>query len=817
MLGDFLMHDFDDSFVDGDDPKSSQIVWDAIQDAEREFQPWQHFVDRIETMLSCSGNLSIGQSRFFSDREFDIWWASLEIMKPAIYTKPPQPVVTPRFSDRDPVAAKASEILERCLVSTFDRGDINEALFGVRDDLIIGGRGEIRVTYETDAKGGGQRVCNDHIDRCDFLHEPARKWTEVGWVAFAAHLTKREFKKRFKTWVASNSIDTLPFCDTEDASRRYGYDGSNVERLKVWEVWHKADDRVYWVCEGCQTFLDEQPPYIKLDGFFPCPKPAYGTKRSRTMIPVPDYIRYEHAINQINVLTRRVYALLDRVRLAGFYAGGGDVGTAVETMLSEADSAMMLIPVSGAALSASGGDFIQWIPLAEIAQTITGLIEARRELINNFYELSGISDIMRGATEAQETLGAQQLKQQNGSIRIRDKVLEMTRIAVDAARITAEIIAEKFDEDTILEMAQMELPTAAEIKKKIKELEESAAKEMEDLEQEVASTVQQAAASGEQMPPEAQQQAEQQFQEKQQEIIARYQPMISDLGKTVTREQVFKLLRKNKSRSFSIEIQTDSTILTDENAEKAARAEFLTAFGSAITAVQPLLMAGEAGATLAGGMIKFAVAPYRAGRELDGMIDAFVDQAPQMAAAMQKQNGEGEDAGLAEAQMKLAEAEQMKAQAQTAKVQADSQLKQAELQGKMQEFQLKMAAEQAKAQDAQNKLQLEGETLRGKLAEQDAKINLMQAQTAEILTGIGLDARKQDLEEYRAAADIEARAVDQTLDAEREQRETMNSEREAVMAEASFVSGEQRAARGEDRADRQQSFAETQAERDGRA
>src|SRR3546814_14443536 len=97
-----------------------------------------------------------------------------------------------------------------------------------------------------------------------------------------------------------------------------------------------------------------------------------------------------------------------------------------------------------------------WLPLNELAQAIQGLIEARSQLIQDFYQLSGISDIMRGATEAQETLGAQQLKSQYGSVRVREKSAELQRVAADAVKIAAEIIAENFSKETVLDMSQME-------------------------------------------------------------------------------------------------------------------------------------------------------------------------------------------------------------------------------------------------------------------------------------------------------------------------------------------------------------------------
>ncbi|OPE72578.1 hypothetical protein BEU27_30200, partial [Bacillus anthracis] len=193
------------------------------------------------------------------------------------------------------------------------------------------------------------------------------------------------------------------------------------------------------------------------------------------------------------------------------------------------------------------------------------------------------------------------------------------------------------------------------------------------------------------------------------------------------------------SRGFAFEIASDSTILTDEIQEKASRNEFLTTFSGASQALQGLAQMGPAGSALAGGMLNFVLGPYRIGRELDGLIDNFIDEASNY---QPPQEG-GEQQALIEAQNKLAEAEMAKAQAQMAKVQADAQLKQAELQGKMQDLQLKAQKDAAQFEIEQGKLQLQlskqEQEFAAKMADMEAKTNLMQAQTAEILAKIGLD------------------------------------------------------------------------------
>lgn len=785
-----------DTMRDPEEPRSSELILSALNESKKEFQPYWDYCDYIDKLVGAVGTLQVARGDFFTDQEFDLFWASLEILKPATYCKPPQAVVAPRFADRNKVASVASELLERCINSTFEREDFDETMLEVRDDLIIAARGVIRSTYEDGGKKG-KRVCNDQVDRKDFLHEPARKWQEVGWVAFAAYLDKKAFGDRFK----GVDADKAQYNVRRDKTDNTLVD--TVAKCKVWEVWHRADDKVYWVTEGVETVLDEKKPFIDLEKFFPCPRPAYGTRRRRSLIPVPDYVRYERTLEQINTLTSRVYNLLEWIKVKGLIPAGGDTATAVETAMANVEDDVLLIPVPAVALMQSAsGNLVQFLPLQEFAATVTELLNDRRELINNFYELSGISDIMRGATEAEETLGAQQLKSQYGSIRVREKIDELQRIARDSARITAEILAEKFDQETLLAMSQMEIPTKADLKKRIKELEDGAKKELDALEQQAQAAAEQAQASGQQIDP---QQAEQQFNQAQQEIIGRTQAQLQAIAKEVPIEDVMSFLRDQKTRAFAIDIETDSTVMTDELAEKQARGEFLTAFAGASTAVQPLLMAGEPGAKLAGAMLKFSLAPFRAGRELDGLIDDFVDAAP---SALAQQGGNEGEAALAEANMQLAQAELKKAEAAIAKVQVDAQSKQ-------QEMQLKAAEAQAKAQEAQQKLALELEQTRGSIAETEARIEKIMAEIQKMGIDASNQTRQQTREDVKTVADIQMRQTDQAMNAMNSDRDAQFRGREMERGERQQSFSEQQASRGEDRADRQQDFAERQAQREG--
>ncbi len=809
-MAEYIEEEYADTLEVSDDPKSSARVLSAIKKAERSLAAWQTLCDRIDNIYSRDSYVDSD----WRDPDYDLFWASMEIMKPAIYAKPPVPVVSPQFKDRRQLQNVTAELLERTAISSFERGGMDEAMCCTRDDLIFYNRGQIWLTYETDEKGGGKRVCTEHLDRKDFLHPPARKWSEVPWVARRAWMTREEMKTRFQKKsqdAYKNATLAAPVALTE-------IDGATDHSCKagVWEVWHKADNRVYWVSEGVSVMLDEGEPHLHLRGFFPCPRPAYGTLRPRTLVPVPDYTRYAGHFKKINSLTKRIYDLLDMVRMKGLIPSGGEIGDAVEQVVRDDQDTSLLIPVPGAALLASGGaaSFVQWLPLDQIAAAITGLIQARAELFSDFDRLSGISDIMRGETEAEETLGAQQLKSQYGSVRVREKIDELQRVARDVTCIAAEIMADNFDSATLLEMSQMEIPTKADLKKKINEIETDARQEMTDLGKKAKGMAQQPQQSGQQIDPA---QAQQQLQQAQQQIISKYAPQLKQLSEQVPLEDVMKLLRDDKARGFAFEIATDSTVLTDEIQEKAQRNEFLTVFTGATQGLMQLASMGEPGAKLAGEVLKFVLQPYRVGRELNSVIDEFIDAAPQMAAAASQGGDQEAQQAIADANQKLAQAELQKAQASMLKVQADAeknaaehQRKIGELQAKVQkdgqDYQAKIADAQSRAADAQSKYDLV-----------TAQVDKLRAETAAILNSIGLDERAQQVDEYKAATDVQMRQTEQAQAAIGQQHGMAMDASKAGLAdrqqqhtERQSASADQRANRAEDRADRQQAFAERQ-------
>lgn len=426
------------------------------------------------------------ETKTSAERQFAMLWANVEVLKPVVYSRQPKPVVSRRFNDQDQIGRQVSEVLQRSLVSIFERSNVDLCLRSVRDDFLLVGRGTGWVRYQP--KFETQTIGEETIDAVtdetlgfdfvhwgDFLHPKGQRWELLPWVGRRVYLDKATFLKRFagqgmvgkdgspvdgdKLWAAVSGNDP--------ASSVYG--GNRADRgtpkgmAGIHEIWSRRDNQVIWIAKTYPEFLDRQPPLYSLHDFFPCPRPAYGTLTTDSLIPTPDYVFYQDQAEEIDELTAKIGALQDSLKLVGFYPAGaeGEISTAIEKAIMPGSKDMMIpVPAWSAFVTAGGSkQMIEWLPVDMVLEVLKGCVELRKQLIEDVYQITGVSDILRGDTEASETATAQNIKAQWGSIRIRDRQAEMARFARDLARIAAEIIAEKFQPETLWRMTGLMFPT----------------------------------------------------------------------------------------------------------------------------------------------------------------------------------------------------------------------------------------------------------------------------------------------------------------------------------------------------------------------
>src|SRR5207253_2487508 len=167
-----------------------------------------------------------------------------------------------------------------------------------------------------------------------------------------------------------------------------------------------------------------------LEAFFPCPEPLSATMTNDTMIPVPDYAESQDQYIQIDDLTKRIDILTAACKVAGAYDAANP---ALKRIFQEAQEPN-LIPVDGwAAYLEKGGlkAAFDLVDTSNIAKVLEILIEVRAKIMEDLDRTTGISDIMRGTSDARETMGAQRLKTNNSSTRLQERQDDMARFCRD--------------------------------------------------------------------------------------------------------------------------------------------------------------------------------------------------------------------------------------------------------------------------------------------------------------------------------------------------------------------------------------------------
>jgi hypothetical protein len=656
------------------EPKSAKAWLNLLLESEKAFERWNDHCDNIDRVYASLERLA-QPSR---DKEFQMLWANIEVIKPAIFARPPNPVVVPKFKDRRPVYQAASEVMERAVTVAFDMAHITELMKQIRDDLALINRGVAWCRYES-GKGNGyydhEKVCIDFKHRRDFLHSVSRCWYEVTWVAAASYLTRAEARQRFYRY-SGDAYQEAEYKVDKESKEVGGAD--ERERAKFWEIWHKGERRVVWVAQGAEDILDDADPHLDLQDFFPCPCPAYGTLQRGSLVPVPDSLQYKDQLDEINMLTGRIHALSDSLEAKGFYpSGGGELAEAIERAVKIKTPGEVLVPINNWAAFGGSKEVIIWMPIAEVAGVIKEVVALRKQVIDDVYQITGLSDIMRGETDARETLGAQNLKAQFGSSRIKDKQLEMVRIARDLVVICSEIITEKFADDTIIQMSQTQVPTKAIQLFQVNQLKGKLQQIMAQAQSPQVQQIRQ------QDPQQLQQMAQQAGVQADQ-----IQGQIEEVTNKPNLDQVLGFLRDNRAKCFVLDIETDSTIIIDEKAEKEARTEFTSVLGTVLPQLAQMIATEPQTADFCGQVLKFITAPFRAGRQLDGAIDDLAE--------MMKTKGEqprGDDPTTATNKTAI-QIEQIKQQTEKEKNQTMNQLKAQELQMKDQHEKMKIASQE---------------------------------------------------------------------------------------------------------------------------
>ena len=115
-------------------------------------------------------------------------------------------------------------------------------------------------------------------------------------------------------------------------------------------------------------------------------------------------------------------------------------------------------------LKSAGGikNIVDFMPIEQYINALQALALRRQDLVNAIYEITGVSDIMRGSSNSNETATAVVKKTNFGTLRNQDRQNDMQRFIAEIFKIKAEIICEHFSKDKLLSFLPIDERTTSE-------------------------------------------------------------------------------------------------------------------------------------------------------------------------------------------------------------------------------------------------------------------------------------------------------------------------------------------------------------------
>jgi hypothetical protein len=462
-----------------------------------------------EIIERYEGQLAPGMST-----SFNILHSNVETLRPNLLGAVPQPDVRRRNSpppaegqegppqQTPSTDREAAELIERALRYMNDSSDYLGEGEAIITDLLLTGRGTGRIRYvptmvrrrepleRIDLEDGSaafftanmnevapedvieegeasfaeieelhfERADMEHVAWDDFRHTPARRWQDVRWVAFRHYFSREELEQAFGKGKAAKTSTTVQVSAHSAAQHKNSAQPDLFSKAEVWEIWDKVDRKILFVSEGNPTSplltVEDGPEYYNLENFFPCPEPIRTISSPRSLLPIPEFVIYQDLADELDEITSKIRNIVDTIDLKGAYDGSFPQ---LATIFSQRERLVPIEDWRGLVDKNGLQGIIDFIPIDDAVRAFVALTEQRKLLLDTIYQTVGLSDLTRGQSDARETATAQRLKGDFGSLRMTPRQRNVQQYLRDLMRIQAELIAEKFEADTLELITGMDL------------------------------------------------------------------------------------------------------------------------------------------------------------------------------------------------------------------------------------------------------------------------------------------------------------------------------------------------------------------------
>lgn len=432
---------------------------ERIEMAEKREDQWIRDAKAAETAYLADDDSEEGEVP-----RFNILHSNVETIVPSIYNSTPAPEIRPRHNMKDPVGKVVSDIYERAISTQIDDNRMDAEIEKLAQDAFMAGRGIVRVKFDADevpaqvgvsrvydpesgeeyeqeveiapARLVNERIVYENVSWRDYREGPAKRWRDVPWVAYRHEVSEEERERLEDRGITDKTKEKYEAVDED-------------KDCAVWEIWCKESQKVYFVVEDSSKLISMRDDPMGLTGFFPQAEPVQPVTGTGQRRPVCPYSIYKKLAEELDTATKRINAIMKGLKVRGAIAADAE---AIEMLAQAGDNE--LVPVANIEnLVAAGGldRAVMWWPIETSIAVLQQLYVQREQVKQSIYEITGISDIIRGQGAASETATAQQIKTEWGSLRIKKMQRLIERQVRDLFVISAEIIGNLFSFEAIQE------------------------------------------------------------------------------------------------------------------------------------------------------------------------------------------------------------------------------------------------------------------------------------------------------------------------------------------------------------------------------
>ena len=419
-----------------------------------EYEKWLERITKAEKAYETYHELIKEIRQYYKNEKgknkSNIFWSSIETLKPFLYFKAPKVYVERKSKQGNPVEAVAATLLEKALEWDLEQFDFDSAIKYARNDYLLAGCGILYEKYSPkfiDAQLGldgtvvelldSEKIETVYIDPLDFIADSEKVgiWEDCQWVARIVHMTKQEVVEQFGADLALLVQD----------------DGKTDDKnTDVYEIWDKPSKSVLYICKAFKEKILKRTELPDLCSVLPMPKPIFCTLTNDSLIPVPDYTEIKALLNELDGITTRMKSTIRALKVSGCY------DNSFPELANILEKEVELVSLADFdKLKNSGGlqGIVDFMPIGQYIDALRALAQERADVVNQIYEITGVSDIMRGNSDPAETATAVTKKTNFGTLRNQDRQNDMQRFITDLLKIKAEMICELFQDETLARFA----------------------------------------------------------------------------------------------------------------------------------------------------------------------------------------------------------------------------------------------------------------------------------------------------------------------------------------------------------------------------